>query len=81
MNMSRLQELANTNHLMAVEVEADDYGYRQWVPALESEVDAVVREHAAIGYSLSDVDHHAKCPCLASWDEWLFLLDFQRIGA
>lgn len=81
MNLSRLQQLSTFDHLMAVEVEADDYGYRTWVPARESEVDAVIREHAEIGYSLSDVDHHAKCDCLASWDEWMFLLDFQRIGA
>lgn len=81
MNLHRLQTLNSYNHLMAVEVEADDYGYRQWVPALESEVETVIAEHREIGYSLSDIDHHAKCPCLASWEEWVFLLDFQRLCA
>lgn len=80
MNLSRLQQLSTHNHLMAVEVEHED-GYRQWVPAREDEVDAVIAEHREIGYGLSDLDHHAKCDCLASWDEWMFLLDFQRLGA
>jgi hypothetical protein len=81
MNLARLRELHTFNHLMAVELEADDYGYRQWFPRREDEVEDFITSQASIGYSLSDIDHHAKCDCLASWDEWVFLLDFQRIGA
>lgn len=79
MNIERMQFLNSFDHLSAVEVEHED-GYRQWVPCRESEVDAVIAEHAAIGYGLSDIDHHAKCECLATWDEWMFLLDIQRLG-
>jgi hypothetical protein len=80
MNLNRLQTLNSFDHLMAVEVEAD-YGYRYWVPCRESEVDAVIKAETDIpGYGLSDIDHNGKCDCLASWDEWVFLLDFRSIA-
>lgn len=78
MNIERLRFLSTFDHLSAVEVEHED-GYRQWIPCRDSEVSAVIDEYAAIGYALSDLDHHAKCECLASWDEWVFLLDFQAL--
>jgi len=79
MNIERLQFLNSFDHLAAVEVEHES-GYRMWVTCRDSEVGHTIDAEAAIGYALSDIDHHAKCECLASWDEWLFLLDFQRLG-
>jgi hypothetical protein len=79
MNIERLRELDSFDHLMAVEVEHED-GYRMWVTCRESTMTEVIEQEAAIGYGLSDIDHHAKCDCLASWDEYVFYLDFMRLG-
>lgn len=80
MNLARLQELNNFDHMAAVEVEHEE-GWRMWVTCRDSEVSDVIDEYRTLNYGLSDLDHHAKCECLASWDEWMFLLDIQRMMA
>lgn len=75
MKLDRIQELVAFDHLMAVEVEDVDYGGRHWTPVLSSELDEYLAAMSDT-YSLSDIDHHAKCPCEATWKEWL---DFVRL--
>jgi len=48
-------------HRMAVEVE-NDYGHRSWDHMKESEVSDYI-SGIPDSYSLSDVDHSAKCWC------------------
>jgi hypothetical protein len=79
MNIERLRELDSYNHMMAVEVEHES-GYRMWVTCTEASMTEVIEAEAAVGYGLSDIDHHVKCECLASWDEYTFYLDFMRLG-
>jgi hypothetical protein len=74
MNIERLQFLHNYNHVMGVELEADDYGYRSWTPVRESDISGYIEDMARWGYSLSDIDHHDSCECKVTDDEWMFYM-------
>lgn len=50
-------------HLEMVELEDDDYGYRAWHTMPTSEVAGFIALYTSRGYSLSDIDHAAKCWC------------------